>query len=327
MTLGPCHENLPQNCRELASFQHGVLSRTQALQSGLGSGAVSAQLRTGRWQRLHRGVFATFTGEPSRESALWAALRRAGPAAVLSHDTAAELARLATVRSPLIHVTVSRQVHLRPIPGIVLHRSSRVNLARHPTLTPPQTRIEETTLDLAGTAACLDDALAWLARACGARLTKPDLLRVAIGQRTRMRWRPELILALDDIVDGAHSLLELRYVRWVERAHGLPKAKRQVRVASGPHTRYRDALYSDFGLAVETDGRAAHPAEERWRDQHRDNEAGIDGLSTLRYSWTDVTQRPCLVAAEVAAALRKRGWLGRPRPCRPGCPAATRCPG
>jgi Transcriptional regulator, AbiEi antitoxin len=195
---------LPQDCRELASFQRGVLSRTQALQSGLGSGTVSAQLRAGRWQRLHRGVYATFTGEPGRETLLWAALRRAGPEAVLSHHTAAELAQLAPRPTSLIHVTVPRQMHLRPIPGVILHRSSRIDQARHPTLTPPQTRIEETTLDLAEAAGDLDDALAWLARACGARLTRPDLLRTTIGRRARMRWRHELIVALDDISGGAH---------------------------------------------------------------------------------------------------------------------------
>jgi very-short-patch-repair endonuclease len=314
---------LPQDCRELAYFQRGVLSRTQALQSGLGSGTVSAQLRAGRWQRLHRGVYATFTGEPGRETLLWAALRRAGPEAVLSHHTAAELTQLAPRPTPLIHVTVPRQMHLRPIPGVILHRSSRIDQARHPTLTPPQTRLEETTLDLAEAAGGLDDALAWLARACGARLTRPDLLRTTIEQRARMRWRHELIVALDDISGGAHSVLELRHVRWVERAHGLPRAQRQVRVVTGARTGYRDALYADFGLVVETDGRAAHPAEQRWRDQHRDNAVVIGGAGTLRYSWTDVSQRPCHVAAEIAAALRKRGWLGSPRRCGPACPVRS----
>lgn len=311
--------DLPQDCRELADFQRGVLSRTQALQSGLGSGTVSAQLRAGRWQRLHRGVYATFTGVPGREAKLWAALRRAGPDAVLSHHTAAELARLVVRSAPLIHITVPRQTHLRAIPGVVLHRSSRIDQARHPSLTPPQTRIEETTLDLAEAAGDLDDALAWLARACGGRLTTPDLLRTALASRTRIRWRRELALALCDIAAGAHSVLELRYLRGVERPHGLPSAERQVRVVGKKRAAYRDVHYADFGVIVETDGRVAHPLEERWRDHHRDNTARANGLITLRYSWTDVTRRPCYVAAEVATALRRHGWRGTPRPCSPIC--------
>lgn len=311
---------LPDECAELIHFQRGVLSRAQALESGVGSGTVIARLRGRHWQRLHRGVYATFTGEPGREAALWAALQRVGPEAVLSHHTAAELSRLTPRQSQLIHVTVPRQVHLRAIPGIVLHRSSRIDQARHPSLSPPRTRIEETVLDLAGTATDLDDALAWLARACGERLTRPDLLRAALAQRARIRWRPELTIALDDIAGGAHSILELRYVRRVERAHRLPRARRQVRSAIGQRAGYRDALYADFGVAVETDGRVAHPAEARWQDQRRDNAAAADGIVTLRYSWTDITQRPCQVAVQVAAALRRRGWRDTSRPCGPTCP-------
>jgi len=314
---------LPANCRELIQSQWGVLSRAQALESGLGSDTVRWRLRAGDWRRLYRGVYVTFTGEPGRQAVLWAALRRAGPEAVLSHHTAAELSQLVARPSPLIHVTVPRQQHLRDISGLVIHRSSRIEAARHPTLLPPRTRIEETTLDLAGTAAGLDDAFGWLARACGRRQTTPGLLRAALDQRARMRWRAELAAALTDIADGAHSVLELRYVRRVERAHRLPRALRQVRIVRGGRTEYRDALYAEFGVGVETDGEVAHPLQSRWRDQHRDNAGLTEGVVTLRYSWSDVTRRPCEVAAEVAAALRQRGWRGTPRPCTPACPVTS----
>jgi predicted transcriptional regulator of viral defense system/very-short-patch-repair endonuclease len=323
VTLGGMTRALPASCRELIQSQQGVLSRAQALESGLGSDTVRWRLRAGDWRRLYRGVYVTFTGEPGREAALWAALRRAGPAAVLSHQTAAELGQLVSRPSPLIHVTVPRQHHLHEISGLVIHRSSRVEAARHPTLMPPRTRIEETTLDLAGTAADLDDAFGWLARACGGRMTTPDLLRAALDQRARMRWRAELAAALADIADGAHSVLELRYVRRVERAHRLPPAQRQVRITRGGRTEYRDALYAEFGVAVETDGEVAHPLQSRWRDQHRDNAAQAEGIVTLRYSWSDVTRRPCAVAAEVAATLQQRGWRATPRPCTPACPVIS----
>jgi len=295
------------------------MSRAQALGAGVGPRTVRSRLLAGHWQRLYRGVYATFTGEPGREAELWAALRRAGPEAVLSHHTAAELARLTNQRNSAIHVTVPRQQHLRPIRGVVVHRSSRVAETLHFGSSPPRTRIEETALDLTQCSRTLDDALAWLARACGAQLTTAALLRGAMDSRARMRWRAELAVALDDIGDGAHSILELRYIRQVERPHRLPRAKRQARAVSGGRTRRRDALYADYGVVVETDGQVAHPLEQRWQDHHRDNAAAADGLVTLRYSWTDVTQRPCLVATEVAAALRQRGWQGTPRRCGPSC--------
>jgi hypothetical protein len=39
----------------------------------------------------------------------------------------------------------------------------------------------------------------------------------------------------------------------------------------GERTEYKDALYAEFGVGVETDGIVAHPLEARWRDRHRDN--------------------------------------------------------
>ncbi len=73
-------------------------------------------------------------------------------------------------------------------------------------------------------------------------------------------------------------------------------------------------------LAVELDGRAAHPPEQRWADSKRDNAHAALGILTVRYNWADVTTRPCLVAAEVAALLRQRGTAVMLRPLRPGLP-------
>ena len=55
---------LPATCRELLGTQHGVISRPQALAAGIGPETVKSMVRTGRWQQLHRGVYATYTGEP-----------------------------------------------------------------------------------------------------------------------------------------------------------------------------------------------------------------------------------------------------------------------
>ena len=117
---------------------------------------------------------------------------------------------------------------MRPIPGAVIHRSQLVTSVRHPTRSPPQTRIEATVLDLAETARTLDQALMWVVRACARRLTTVERLRHALAGRKAVRWRRELAAALGDVADGCHSMLEMRYLRRVERPHGLPRAYRQV---------------------------------------------------------------------------------------------------
>ena len=318
--LGLVPLTLPDECRDLVARQCGVISRRQASRFRIDDAAIDNQLRIARWQRLYRGVYATFTGPPPREAQLTAALLRAGPGATLSYQTAAELARLADEAAAQIHITVPVGCHPEAIPGVVIHRSARIAQARHPALLPAQTRIEETTLDLAGTAAGFDDAFGWLCRATGRRLTTIPRLRTAVIARSRIRWRGEILDALSDIGGGVHSNLERRYVRDVERAHRLPAARRQARIVHGSRSRYLDNLYEGFGIAVELDGRSAHPAERRWADIHRDNFSARSGIITLRYSWTDIAGRPCGVAQELAEILRSRGWPGAPHPCGPPCP-------
>ncbi|HEX8970356.1 type IV toxin-antitoxin system AbiEi family antitoxin domain-containing protein [Oryzihumus sp.] len=141
----------------------------------------------------------------------------------------------------------------------------------------------------------------------------------ALSRRGRHRWGALLGLALVDVADGAESVLELRYVTGVERSHGLPAAARQ-RNSMRAGRRWRDDnAYEQQRVLVELDGRLGHVGEGAFRDRSRDNGALLDGWVTLRFGWQDVTQRPCLVAADVATVLRDRGWTGRLRRCGPRC--------
>jgi hypothetical protein len=304
----------------LALFQSGVLARGQAVELGLSCDVIRERLRRGRWQKMYPGVYACFTGTIGRQPALWAAVLHAGPGAALSHQTAAQLHGLSgcDLHNP-IHVAVPSARRLQPVQGLVIHRSDRVAAARHPARQPPRTRIEETVLDLTQTSPTFDDAFGWLCRACAARLTTPQRLGRVMAARKKLRWRTDLAVALGEVRDGAHSVLEHRYIRDVERPHGLPTARRQAKAVRASGTVYRDNLYQDYGVAVETDGAAAHPESARWRDIARDNAAASSGIITLRYSWSDVTIRPCLVAAEIAAVLGTRGWPGTPTRCAPSC--------
>lgn len=310
---------LPDELRDLLAGQCGVFARWQANAIAVDRGLISARLASGRWRRLYQGVYAAFTGDLCREAEVWAALLRAGPQAVLSHQTAAEIDGFTARPSRLIHVTVPLGQHMVRVPGIVAHRSSRIEVARHPLRTPPRTRVEETVLDLAQQSASIDDAFGWISRACGKRLTRPPLLLAAMQSRGKMRWRTELTFALADLADGVLSPLEYRYVRNVERAHGLPAAKRQVLIVHAGQRQYLDNLYQAFGLGVELDGQAYHPAAERWKDIGRDNALAVDGILILRYGWPEVSDRPCAVAIQVGGTAARRGWCGNLRRCGPGC--------
>jgi Transcriptional regulator, AbiEi antitoxin len=314
---------IPDECSVLIMVQRGVIGRDQAIKAGLSSASIGTLLRTGRWQRLHRGVYATFTGPPGQEALRWAALIRAGPGSVLSHVTAADLFGfgLPPGQETPIHVTVPWDTRLGQISGVVVHRARQAQRRRQPYMLPPRTRLEATVLDLADGAATVEDAFGWICRAMGKRLTDADRLRTEVGRRDNVRWRRAMLDALDDVEQGVRSNLEFRYVRGVERPHGLPKAQRQVQVVRSGRVHYLDNLYGAYSVGVELDGLVAHPPGERWRDFRRDNSGAADGIITLRYGWSDVTGRPCAVADQVGAVLGRRGWAGSVRPCGPSCAA------
>jgi hypothetical protein len=256
---------------DLLRRQHGVLTRRQALAAGLSSATVRARLASGRWQRAGWGVYATFSGPLPRLAVLCAAQLAAGEVAVLSHESAAELVGLVDEPATAIHLTVPTGHHLRRRPGIVLHRSGRIEACRHPSRFPPQTRVEETVLDLVESVDSLDKALVWLTRACGRRLTNADRLVAALGARSRMRWRREVRAILGDVDAGAQSPLELSYLRAVERPHGLPRGLRQARRVRRGGWYYDDVHYEAFAVLVELDGRLGHSTDGRFRDLQRDN--------------------------------------------------------
>ena len=321
LTLIAMKSELPPTLRDLARYQYGVVSRSQALRAGLSEDMIKFRVRSDRWQTLHPGVYATFTGCPGHTAQLWAAVLAAGPGAVLSHETAAELLKLSNKAATSIHVTVPRQRHIAEISGVTLHRSRRALEAVLGQSNPPRTRVEETVLDLVQAAANFDDVCGWITRAFARQLTDEERLRAAIRQRAKLRWRADLHELIAAAASGDHSVLEYRYDRDVERAHGLPEPVRQAPFTS-PDGRKgrRDRLYQDYGVVVELDGRLGHGPEDQWRDKDRDNAAAADRQQTLRYGWDHVRWHPCATALQVATVLKVHGWDGWPRPCSPGCP-------
>lgn len=320
---------IPRECLWLLDRQDGVLALRQALEAGVTEAQIRNQVRSGRWRVMHRGVYTTFNGTAGRPAELWGALLRTGTDAVLSHETAAEVYGLTDRRSRLIHVTVphdSNPERCGRIAGVAVHRSRSLALVRHPVLTPPRTRVEETVLDLIETARTPYEAYDWICRAIGRRLTTSGRLLSALRARPRFRWRRQIELALGHAEGGALSFLEIRYQRGVERPHGIPTARRQVRIGQATGNRYLDNLYERYQACVEIDGSAAHPEDEQWRDKNRDRWNSIhERIETIRVGVVDLwtQQARCETAADVATWLTGRGpAVGYP--CsRPDCPVVA----
>jgi hypothetical protein len=311
---------LANDLAALLAAQDQAISRTQARFWHLTDAAVSAHLAAGRWQRVHPGVYTAYSGPLTRETRLWAALLYAGPEAVLSHDTAGMLWGLLDwdEAAPVV-VTVPANRRVRDQPGVRIHRSRRLVHTRHPAAWPPRTRVADTALDIA-LALDIDDGVALLARACQRRLTSAHRLAEVLEFRPHQPRQRVIQRALIDIGSGAHSMLELRYLRAVERAHGLPEGRRQRPISSAGRREWIDVYYAAFGVRCELDGRLGHlDPVDSWRDMERDNRGVLAGEPTLRFGWTDVVSRPCAVARQVADLLRLRGWTGASQRCGNSC--------
>lgn len=314
-------ETIPSRLLDQADWQAGLITREQALYAGLSSSAIRSKVAHARWQQVHWGVYATFTGALTQDARLWAAVLYAGPGARLSRESAAEVIRLVDRRPPFIHITVPASRRVKAPPGVAIHMSRREGAGwRFARGVPPHTMVEETVIDLVQAADDLNDAIAYVTGAFGRKLTTKERLMQEVNTRSRLRWRGDL----DEIVaagaGGAHSVIEYRYDRDVERAHGLPPAAKQARFSKPDGSRgYRDRYYEEYGLIVELDGKQYHPDELKGRDQDRDNHAAATAGSTLRYGWIDVTRKQCATAAQVHAALRRRGYTGSLKPCSPTC--------
>jgi len=307
--------------RHVTERQAGTLSRTQAVAVGLTRSQVVHAVSSGRWRRLHPGVYATFTGPLPFATRLWAALLHAGPSAVACHGTAGFLQGLVDDEPAVVEVSVPDAHRVARRPGVRVHRTRRHATRRHPARSVPQTLLEDTVLDLTEGCAREDDVVGWLTRACQRRLTSPERLKSAVARRARLRHRRLVQEVLDQAATGVASALERRYVRDVQRAHGLPRSDRNAPAMIGGVRRYPDVRYRPQRATVQLEGLAYHPPNASARDDARDNAAVIAGDAVLRYGWVAVVRSPCTVAAEVAAVLRRRGWAGQLRPCSVDCGA------
>ena len=228
----------PLTWPELNDFQSRVVSRRPALSHGVPVSTAADRIKSGAWQRLQRGTYATFSGLPPREACLWAAVLRAGPGAVLSHETAAEVHGFAAKPSSKIHVTVSfdrNPARWGDISGVIIHRSRNVASQPLPPWQLPRTPIAETVLDLVAASETFDDAYAWLSRATGRQLATVEMIRDALAGRKRMRLRSWLAEALD-VADIAARPRQWRSLpRQLLRAvPAVRRARRQVQ--SSPRT-------------------------------------------------------------------------------------------
>ncbi|WP_130012750.1 hypothetical protein [Serinicoccus sediminis] len=310
------------------------MTRKQALAEGRSAKRIRGLVARGLWQVMHRGVYLTHSGPVAWQERVAAAVLAAGAGAVASEECALPLWGLSERRPPVVTVAIPASRTLRAdLRGVRVRRRRRLTRAVRSGI--PVTGLHQSVLDVLALPRTDDDEMvALLLRACRPGRSSPAALRAELAHHPRHPRRADLEAVLEAAELGLGSVAEWRYVRDVERAHGLPTMTPQVAVAPSGELvgtrgttptegmQYLDLLDPERGVGVEIDGALFHD-DRVHLDRARDRSGTVQGRVMLRAGWSDVVLRPCELAVEVALVQIRRGWTGRPRACSPGCAVAV----
>lgn len=302
----------------LAASQCGVIGRPQAQACGLTPRMIDYRVSSGRWRRVHQGVYVVAGLPPSWLTAVWAAFLAAGDGAVISHETALLLHGLSDLLVPRQPVTVTARhgVHTR-VEGAVVHQCRDLpgrQVVRHRSgllVTTPARAI----VDVAATVGArhlgvlVDEVL--VGRIASLAQISCCLRDVARRGKPGIR---SLAGVLDERGPGyvpPHSELERKLFAVLAEA-GLPEPQRQVPLPGrGAIEGLVDAAYPDAQLVIEADGRRWHTrVRDLARDHERDAEAARVGWLTLRLLFEQIVGDPegtCATVRDVREARRDVG--------------------
>lgn len=288
----------------LAEAQHGVVTRSQLAELGLGREAIGRRIRSGRLHRQHAGVYAV-GHRALTQRGHWKAATLSQSKAVLSHRSAAALWGIRDRYGGPIDVASPSRTKSR---GAIR--------AHHLVLPPdevtvedgiPVTTVPRTIFDLA---ADLPSAVEPALRQAEYlrlhdRLSLHDLLGRYPGHRGCRAVRAALARRAEASGHTA-SAFEDRFLAFLDR-HRLPRPELNAWIPLGPHRFMVDCLWPGQRLVAELDSWAAHGTRSAFRgDKARDRMLLAAGYRTARISWSQLEDEPDAIAADLRALLPPR---------------------
>jgi hypothetical protein len=245
----------------LATQQHGLITRAQALALGMSSAGVQRRVRSGRWELLRRGVYC-FAGTPkTRRRDILEACLGAGDAALASGFTAAELLRLPDVWSrDYIQLSVPPRVR-RSTRGATIAATRFVRAAddRASCDGIPVTSVARTYVDLA-VHLPVEVLERSIVQAVRNRLVTPEQLEAAVarGGAREAIDAIQQILAAKAWQNVFRSDSEVRAVQLLRQA-GFDEVRTNVEFHyAGIRVGEADVFLPQVGMVVEIDGPIDH---------------------------------------------------------------------
>lgn len=289
---------------DLATSQHGVLSRAQLRELGFSDREIARRLERGRLIRMHRGVFAVGHTALKPEGYWMAAVLACGPDAALSHASAAALWGIRPTSASLADVVVPTQAGRSRRKGIRVHRTDLPQRTTHrgiPVTSPARTLTDlATTLPRRALTRAVEEA------------AKRDLDLSGLKELTGRPGATAVRQELNELPRGnTRSTFGIAFLRFC-RAHKIPAPEANVHIQG----LLVDFTWPGTRVVVEADSFEHHGTRQAFeRDRHRDAVLHAAGYRTARYTHRQLTKRP----HEVKRALQR--LLSEPDPRLPTAPA------
>jgi len=297
---------------DLAECQHGVVSRAQLEGLGLSSEAIDVRREAGRIHLLHRGVYAVGHRVVPREGRWMAAVLFCGPAAVLSHRSAAALWGVRPPATGAIEVTVPTKS--RSCGSVRRHFAALPADEMTTHLAIPVTTVPRTVFDLAATARpeAVESALR---KAEYLRLYDRLSLRDLLARYPRRPGARTVRMALARLAESAGAVdspLEERFLPFLDR-HRLPRPQFNAWLEVGGMRCRVDCLWPRVREIVELDGWEGHGTRSAFRDDRgRDRRLRVAGYGVTRLAWAQLDDEPETIASDLRSLLAPCESGGRP---------------
>jgi very-short-patch-repair endonuclease len=297
-------EEVDARIGELARLQFGVVGRWQLVEAGVGKRAIERRVAAGRLHPLHSGIYAVGHRRIGQEGWWMAAVPSAGPAAVLSHRSAARHWGLRGYSNEVLHVTAP-------------HKStSTKRFRRHASHLPadertvkegiPITSVPRTIFDLAATEP-LDVVKALLRemefKEMWDRLSLWDLVERYPGRRGIRKVTAVLEGLKDEPAGEQKNPLEERFAPFLRR-HRLPLPRFNDWIILGAKRFQVDCHWPGTSQIVELDGWQAHSTRTAFReDRARDRVLQVHGYTVTHFTWNQLDDEPEAIASDLRALL------------------------
>lgn len=295
-------------------FRHRVARVPELVALGLTSHYIYAQCApAGRWQRLLPGVVLLSDAEPTRAQRIQAALRYAGPGALVTGHDALQLygMRSAKPGGP-VHVLVAHRRQVRSSDAVAVERTTRLPPAalRQGFPVAPLVRA---VLDAARRMHNRDGVRAVISESVQRGGLEPAQLRRELAEGSN-RGSALARQVLNEVSDGIRSVAEAWARRLILRS-GMPRPRWNVALfgPDGTQLAIADAWWDDVALAWEIDSYEWHLSPANYsRTLKRSAALTAAGITVVHTLPVRLRDEPAAVVDELRRAYQHAA--ARPRP-------------